>query len=148
MIASRKYWPLASLVWTLITFASSLLLLGLTLGDAAWNGINFVLGLYLFLNCAGSLGLIFGCFAAYSEKRALARIAFFGASVVAGLSTIFALGFIFGRTSGVPLNDPFYFFGVVKVPILGFYAFVAACGAIEAVLYFPKTKKPRPGSFD
>ncbi len=84
-----------------------------------------------------------GFVSAFSRKTVFAWITVASSVVMASLSAIFALGFIFGRTSGVPLSDPLYIIGRFPVPILLLYCVAFLCCAVEAALYFPKTRKMR-----
>jgi hypothetical protein len=138
-----KRLPLPRLLWTLLAATSSLLIFADTLGDAAWNGLNFVMCLYLAASVAGSIGIVVGFCSAFSQRRSLEWITCVSALVVAGLIAIYAAGFIFGRTSGVPLNDPIYFghSGHFHAPILLLYAAAFLCCLVEARLYFPRPRK-------
>jgi len=135
------------LLWTLVAFASSLPILAIALGTAAWNGVNFAVGLYLFLSAAGSLCVLAGVFAAFFQGSIFPRIACISASVIAGLSAFFGLWFIFGRGYGVPLDEPFFFAGSARVPLLVIYSFAFFCSAVEVLLYLPETKR-RESSLD
>src|SRR5689334_20918820 len=48
---------LLRVLWTLLAAVSSLPVLFDTVGSAAWNGVNFVVCLYLIASVAGTIGL-------------------------------------------------------------------------------------------
>lgn len=127
-------------LWTLLSLASAYFILGDVLGGAAWNGVNFVVGVYILFSVGGFLGLLAGFGAAFSEKRLFAWVTCLSAAAVAVLSAIFAYGFLFHRTQGVPLNSPLIV-GRFHVPIILLYSISLVCCSIEALLYFPKAKK-------
>ncbi len=137
MRRSGKFWSILTLLCTLLSFASSLHILADVLGDAAWNGLNFALSMYLFLSAAGTLGLLLGVFTVFSRKTIFAWITCISAATVAGLSILFGLSFIFGRDTEVPLNSPVYY-GHLVIPILALYGIVAVCCSAEAILFFPR----------
>lgn len=129
-------------LWTLVTLASSFPILGIVLGGAAWNGVNFVVGFYLFISIGGFVGLFAGFGAAFSHKRLLAWITCVSAVAIGILSAFFACSFVLTRESDVPLNSPLLI-GGFQIPILSLYAAAVICCSIEALLYFPKPKKLR-----
>jgi hypothetical protein len=127
-------------LWTLLSLGSAFFVLGLVLGDAAWNGVNFALGLYLVLSVGGLLGILGGFFSVFSHRRVYEWITCAGSATIAGLSAIFAFGFIFSRARGTPLNGPIII-GGVQVPLLLFYGWACLCCAIEAALFYPRVRK-------
>jgi hypothetical protein len=129
-----------SVLWTLLSLASAFFIFADALGTAAWCGVNFAGGLYLVLSAGGFLGLFTGFFSAFSRRRVIAWITCSSSLAIATLSAIFALGFILGRTAGVPLSDPI-FMGRFSAPILSLYGVAFVCCSVEAALYFPKTRK-------
>jgi hypothetical protein len=126
--------------WTLVSLASSVLILGMVVGLAAWSGINFAVGLYLFFSFGGTIGLFAGFLAAFSTKRLVSWITCVSALAVAGVSGFLGLGFLFYRPPGVPLNSPI-FIGGLSVPLLLVYCVALVCCIIEAFLYFPRKIK-------
>lgn len=128
---------LSRAVWTLLAVMSSLPVLADTVGSAAWNGVNFVVCLYLIASIAGTIGLMAGFWSAFSQRRFLEWITCISAFAIVALSAIYAAGFIFGRTPGVPLSDPIYF-GRYHAPILMFYGAAFFFCVIEALFYFPR----------
>jgi hypothetical protein len=132
--------PLLRVLWTLLAVVSSYPVLGVTIGSAAWNGINFAVCLYLIASAVAPFGLLSGLCSAFSQRRLLEWITCGGALVIVVLSAIYAAGFIFGRTPVVPLSDPMYF-GRFDAPILLLYGFAFLCCLIEALLYFPGNRK-------
>jgi hypothetical protein len=139
-VIKMRAWPMLKAFWTLFSLVSAFFVLGFVLGDAAWNGVNFVLGLYLVLSVGGFLGLFAGFCSAFSRKRVFAWIACVSSLTIACLSAILALGFIFGRTPGVPLSNPISY-GPVQVPLLLLYGVALVCCSIEAALYYPSAQK-------
>jgi hypothetical protein len=127
-------------VWTLFSLLGAVLILGDTLGDAAWNGINFWMGLYLTLSGIGVLALLVGFYSAFSIRRFCSSITFCGALLPVCLSAVYAAGFLIGREAGTPLLDPLYI-GGMPVPILVIYGAVFFICAVEAILYFPSFRK-------
>jgi hypothetical protein len=111
----------------------------MVLGGAAWNGVNFAVGLYLFLSIGGFLGLFVGLFAAFSSKKPLAWITCASAAAIAVVSAILACGFLFDRVRGVPLNGSIQV-GSFPSPIIFLYGLALICCSIEAFIYFPKTQ--------
>ena len=138
----RRIWPIFYVLWTLVTLFSAWFVLADTLGTTAWGGVNLALSLYLFVSVAGFLGLFVGFCSAFSQKRLLAWITFISAIGVGTLSVLYSLGFLFGRTSGVPLSDPLYR-GSFHAPIIVLDGTATFCCLVEALLYLPKTKKPQ-----
>ena len=132
--------PLLRVLCTLLAAISSFPVLAFTVGSAAWNGVNFVVCLYLIASVAGTVGLVAGFCSAFSQRRLLEWITCVSALAIVALSAIYAAGFIFGRTPGVPLSDPIYF-GRFHAPILLLYGVAFLCCLIEALLYFPHDKK-------
>jgi|SRR5271165_6228404 len=132
--------PLLQVLWTLLAVVSSLPVLAETAGSAAFNGVNFIVCLYLVAAAAGAIGLVAGFVSAFSQRRLLEWITCISALAIVALSAIYAAGFIFGRTAGVPLSDPMYF-GRFHVPILVLYGVAFLCCLIEALLYFPHDRK-------
>jgi ABC-type branched-subunit amino acid transport system permease subunit len=127
---------LLRILWTFLALASSLPVLADTLGSAAWNGVNFVVCLYLIASAGGSIGLLAGFYSAFSHGRVLKWITCVAALAVVSVSAIYAAGFVFGRTAGVPLSDPMYF-GSFHAPTLLLYAIAIFCCLVEALLYLP-----------
>ena len=133
--------PLLQVLWTLLAVGSSVLILFDTLGYAAWNGVNFVMCLYLVASAAGTIGLLAGFCSAFSQRRFLKWVTCVSALAIVALSAIYAAGFIFGRTPGVPLSDQIYLFGRFRTPILLLYGVAFLCCLTEALLYFPRDRK-------
>jgi len=144
MSDSRRWTPIFYSLWTLLSLGSSLPVLGMIVGSAAWNGVNLAVGLYLFLSLAGVAGLFVGFFAAFSHKMVLAWVTCAGAITLAGLSVILGYGFIFYRvrTRGVPWSDPLYI-GGLHAPLIVLYGVTLVCCSAEALLYFRIASKPR-----
>ena len=69
--------------WTLFSLASAFFILVDNLSYAGWNGVNFVLGLYLVLSLGGFLGMFAGFVSAFSRKTVFAWITV-ASSVVIG----------------------------------------------------------------
>jgi hypothetical protein len=111
-----------------------------TLGSAAWNGVNFVVCLYLVASVGGTIGLLAGFRSAFSQSKVLEWITCVSALGVTALSAIYAAGFIFSRSDGVPLNSSIYF-GRFQAPILLLYGIAILCCLVETLLYFPRGKK-------
>lgn len=80
----------------------------MVLGSAAWNGVNFAMALYLFFSIAGFIGLFAGFCAAISRKAVISWLASMSALAILFLSVIFAFGFIFDRSPGVPFGKAFH----------------------------------------
>jgi ABC-type branched-subunit amino acid transport system permease subunit len=112
----------------------------MVLGTAAWNGVNFAVGLYLVLAVGGFVGLFVGLFAAFSSKRPLAWITCVSAGAIAALSAILTFGFLFDPARGVPLSSEILI-GSFHPPIIFLYGAAFVCCSIEAALYFPKTRR-------
>ncbi len=129
--------PMLRGLWTLLSLPSAFLVLGDVLGGAAWNGVNFVVVLYIVLSAGGFVGLILGFWAACSRTKILLWITSVSALAIAGLSALFAISFIFYRTPGIPLSHP-VFIGPLHVPILLIYGAAFVFCSIEALLYLPK----------
>ena len=132
--------PMLRVLWTLLTLASSLSVLGMVLGAAAWNGVNLAVCLYLCFSVAGVLGLLAEFFGAFSQMRLLAWITCAGAAMIAGMSVLLAYDFLFSRDPQVPLNSPF-FIGSFHEPIIVLYGAALVFSTTEALFYFPKTRK-------
>ena len=81
---------IVQLSWTLLSLVSALPILGMTLGNAAWNGVNFWVGLYLVVSCLGILGLILGFYGAFSNKPVVLMTTALGSWCIAILSVVYA----------------------------------------------------------
>jgi len=127
-------------LWTLLSIGAALFILGDVLGDAAWNGINVAMGIYLLLSIAGVLGLVAGFRAAFYPKGRFALITCISALAIAGLSLLFGLSFLISRTPGVPLSDPMVIAGFSS-PIILLYCAVFFICSVEAFLFFPRNRK-------
>lgn len=134
--------PVLRVLWTILAAVSSLPVLFNTVGSAAWNGVNFVVCLYLIASVAGTVGLFAGFWSAFSQRRLLEWITCVSALAIVVLSAIYAAGFIFERTPGIPLNDPMYF-GRFHAPILMLYCVAFLFCVFEALLYFPRDRTLR-----
>ena len=87
---------LVGALWTLADIA----------GNAAWNGVNFAVGTYLFFGALSVLGLLVALFASWSDHLVFTWIGGLSAATVACLDTLFICGFLFRRDASVPLSDP------------------------------------------
>jgi hypothetical protein len=132
--------PVLCSLWTIVSLAFAFFILTDNLGYAAWNGVNFVMCLYLLLSAAAFLGLFAGLRAAVSQRRLSAWVTCVSALVIAGLSALFACSFIFSRTPGVPLSYPI-FIGSFHAPLILLYWLAFFCCVTEALLFLPKTRK-------
>ena len=132
---------LRRVLWTFLAVVSSFPVLAVTVGSAAWNGVNFVVCLYLIASVGGTICLLAGFCSASSQRKFLRWVTCVGALAVTTLSAIYAAGFVFGRTDGVPLNSPIYF-GHFHAPILFLYAVAILCCLVEALLYIPGNRVP------
>jgi hypothetical protein len=139
MAVMMKLGPIISFLWTLLSLASSLPILAMVLGSAAWNGVNFAVGSYLFLSAGGVAGLLVGFVAAFSRKKLLGWITCVSAGTIAGLSALFACSLLLDRSRGVPLSGP-VIIGGVHASMIVFYGVAFVCCCLEALLYFPKTE--------
>jgi len=128
-------------LWTLLSLVFAWLILADCLGTAAWCGVNFAVGAYLFWAVGGFLGLFAGLRAIFSSKKVYTWITCISALAIACLSAIFGCGFIFGRDPAVPFTDPLYF-GPFHAPIIALYGAAFICCSVEALIYYPKTKNP------
>lgn len=123
-------------LWTFLAVASSFPVWADTVGSAAWNGVNWIVCLYLIASTGGFIGLLAGFWSAFSSRSFPKWVTCFAALAVVVVSAIYAAGFIFTRTAGVPLSEPIYF-GSFHPPILVLYAAAILCCLVEALLYFP-----------
>src|SRR6202022_1297997 len=120
-------------VWMVLALMGGLFILGDSLGYAAWNGVNFVMILYLILSLAGSLGLVAALTKSTSKRPLSAWIGGLSALVIAGVALVFLWGFLFGRNSSVPLNESVEMFGI-HGPLLAFYTFTICSSSIQILL--------------
>lgn len=134
---------LLRLIWTLISLGPAYLILAFTLGSAAWNGVNLIVGLYLLSSGVGVVGLLFGLWASFSDRRFPAVITIIGATCIAALSVVYAGGFIIERTPGVPLNSPIGV-GKIHLPLLAFYGIAFLCCSAEILLFVSRTMRADP----
>jgi hypothetical protein len=128
--------------WTLLSVASAYPIWALTVGSAAWNGVNFAVCVYLIASTGGILGLLAGFWSAFSPRRVPSWTTSASAAAIACLSLVYTAGFIFARDPGVPWNDPFYL-GIIHAPLIAFYAAGFVCCSLEALIYFPRIRKPK-----
>ena len=134
------------MAWTFLAVMSSLPVWGETVGSAAWNGVNWIVCLYLIASTGGCVGLLAGFCSAFSHRRIFKWITFVAALAVLSLSAIYAFNFIFSRTPGVPLGDPMYFTifsGTFHAPILLLYSIAIFSCLVEALLYVPSQREPK-----
>src|ERR1700733_6849262 len=99
-------------MWRVLTLVAASIILGLTLGSAAWNGVNFVMAMYLLFSLSAFVGLVVALIMWSSNKPLFVWISGLSALVVALGASIFSLGFLHGRDTSVPLNDPIEIFGI------------------------------------
>jgi hypothetical protein len=138
-------WTENKLLWGVLMFLgflSSVPILMETLGNAAWNGVNIPMALYLLIATLGFFGLLTSLVTIRSRKSVFLWIAASSAIAVGGLSLLFLGGFVFSRTPGVPLMDPFIIAGV-PMPIIGYYGFAVACCSVLAVASLQKLRSQR-----
>ena len=122
MWKSKKLRSVLQSLLSFISFLSALPILAMLLGGAAWNGVNFVVILYMVLAATGSLGLLAGTVTAFSNKSVFAWITGISALATFCLSLLFLLSFLFTRDPAVPLNDPMGI-GPIQLPTIALYGF-------------------------
>jgi hypothetical protein len=121
-----------------------LFILALCLGNAAWNGVNFAMTIYLLFSAAGFLGLFAGFRATNPQKRVSSWVTCVSSFIVVCLAAILATSFICCRTPGVPVGEEISF-GFLHLPILLPYGWIILCCLIEIVIFIPKTRRlPQP----
>ena len=140
-MATFKRHSILLFLWTLLALGSSFPVLGAVVGGAAWGGVNFFVGLYLFMCVAGVIGLFTGLYAAFSRKRFFAWTTCAGALSFVALSVILAAGFIFGRDPSLPLDSGATYFGRFHPPDLVLYVIAIIFSGVEVLLYFPNARK-------
>ncbi|MGA7156851.1 MAG: hypothetical protein WBY53_08405 [Acidobacteriaceae bacterium] len=119
---------------TLLCLMCALLTLFDVLGNAAWNGINFAMALYLIFAAGAATGLAIGLGMSFSDKSCFAWISEICASITATLNVVFLFGFLLGRAKGVSLTSTFVWFGVVPVPlIVGYSLSIIFCAYLAYV---------------
>jgi hypothetical protein len=109
------------------------MILGWTLGSAAWNGVNLAVAVYLVCSFVGSVGLLVALIASASRRRLFVWMSGTSAFAIACVALVFILGFLFRRDSGVPINEPVGMFGV-HGPLLAFYGFSLVSCFVEVLL--------------
>jgi len=122
MWKSKKFRSVIQSSLSFISFLSALPILAFIMGAAAWNGVNFVVILYMFLSIGGSLGLLSGTVTAFSPRPVFAWITGISALAIFSLSLLFLLSFLFTRDPAVPLNDPMGI-GPFQLPTIALYGF-------------------------
>lgn len=127
---------LLRVIWTSFSVVSAVQILGITLGDAAWNGINLWMGLYLTASGLGTVALFVGFYSAFSKRRFFSWVTFCGALSLVGLSGVYSVGFLIEREPGRLLLDPIYI-GGVPLPLLVIYGAAFVFCSLEAIFYFP-----------
>ena len=128
--------PFLRVVWTFLAVGSSLPVLADTLGSAAWNGVNWVVWLYLIASAGGSIGLVAGFCSAFSQRRVLKWITCVAALAVVSVSAILRCRIYLQSHGRGALSDPMYF-GTFHAPMLLLYAVAILCCMVEALLYLP-----------
>lgn len=134
---SDQLHPVFAVAWTLVSAISAIYILLDNLSYAAWNGINFVMALYLFTSVAAVIGLTAGFWSIFSCRRILARAVCVSGFAVMCLTALDICGFIFGRAPELPFSSPVYFAGF-SVPVLATYVVPFVCCFIEALIFIPK----------
>jgi hypothetical protein len=140
-MAISKRHSILRCLWALFALASSYPVLAAVFGVAVWGGVNFFVGLYLFISIAGVIGLLAGLYAAFSPRSFFAWAACAGALSFVVLSAILAAGFIFGRDPSLPLDSGATYFGRFHAPDLVLYAIAIVFCGVEFLLYFPTAIK-------
>ena len=138
-------WTDNKLLWGVLTFLgflSSVPILMETLGNAAWNGVNFAMALYLLIATIGFFGLLTSLVTIRSRKSVFLWIAASSAIAVGGLSLLFLGSFVLSRTRGVPLMDSFII-ASVPMPVIAYYGFAVACCSVLAVASLQKLRGQR-----
>jgi hypothetical protein len=120
-------------IWMLLALAGGLIILGDSLGYAAWNGVNFVMVIYLVLALAGSMGLVAALTRSTSRKPLFTWIGGLSAFAIACVALVFLLGFLFRRDSSLPLNEEAAMFGI-HAPLVAFYGFSICSCSIQTLL--------------
>lgn len=128
------------LLWTVVSLATALPIVGTVLGDAAWNGVNAIMITYLVVSVGSFLGLFLGMFAALFQRKLLTWITCISGLAIAVMSVMLSYGFVFRRAHEVPLTDSLYVAGL-HAPTLVFYGAAFICSSIEALLYRPLTRR-------
>jgi len=114
-------------VWILLALAGALIIMAVVLGDAAWNGVNFVMALYLLFSLGGFLGLVVALITSSSKRPLFVWMAGLSSLAITCEALSFALGFIYGRNPRVLLNEKVGMFGI-RGPLLAFYGFsIVSC---------------------
>jgi hypothetical protein len=120
----------------LLALAGAWIILGDNLGYAAWNGVNFVMTLYLVFSFAGFAGLIVALIKWSSTRLRFAWIAGLSAFAIVCEALIFVAGFVYGRDASLPINSPVEMFGI-RCPLLALYGFsIFSCSVQMALSIF------------
>ncbi len=127
-------------VWMLFPLAGGLIILADALGDAAWNGVNFVMFLYLLLPLVGSVGLIAALAGAISKRPVFAWIGGLSAFAIACVALVFLLGFLFRRDPNLPINESVEMFGI-HAPLLLLYGLPIAVCSMQVLLSILKYRQ-------
>jgi cytochrome c biogenesis protein CcdA len=123
----KKHSSIFQIIWALLAAISALGVLLDNLGYAAWNGINFVMGLYIGFSVVGFIGLIIGIFMASSQRAIFVWIIGLSAGVIGCLALMDLYGFVFHRAPELPLTQNMWLAGI-PIPIIASDAFpVIAC---------------------
>ena len=133
-LSPSKQLLLLRVIWTFISLGSACLILAFTLGSAAWNGVNFIVALYLIGSGVGVVGIPFGFWASFSGRRFPAMITIVGATCIAVLSVVYSGGFIFERAPGVLLSSSIGI-GKIHLPLPAFYGIAFCCCPAEILLF-------------
>lgn len=119
--------------WMLLALAGGILILGDSLGYAAWNGVNFVMVIYLIVALIGCVGLIVAIIKSTSRRSSFAWIGALSSFAIASVALIFLWDFVFRRDSSLPINESVKKFGI-HAPLLAFYSFSICACTIQFVL--------------
>lgn len=117
----------------LLALAGGLIILGDVLSYEAWNGVNFVMVIYLILPLVACAGLAAALTRPASRRPLFTGIAGLSAFAITCVALIFLLGFIFGRDRNIPLNERVEMFGM-SAPLLAFYGFSICSGSFLTLL--------------
>jgi small-conductance mechanosensitive channel len=116
------------------------------LGDAAWNGVNVPIGIYLALAVLSFFGFLVCAGFGFSRKRFVPFLAAACSGVILGLASVFAVSFIFYRDPHTPLNAQVTsMFGVTALhaPLLALYAYCMITAAVAGTLSLLKLRQLR-----
>ncbi|MEO6805111.1 MAG: hypothetical protein ABI286_09495 [Edaphobacter sp.] len=128
--------------WTLLALCGALIVLAITLGVAAWNGVNVPVALYLAFSGLATVGLLLGVALSFSTQPIFSWTTAISASVIGCLSVIYILGLLSNHLrerASLTVSD--MRLGGLHGPAINFYAFALLTCSFQVLISILKIRQ-------